>query len=341
MVCTAERLPPGINRGPSLSHDETGRLLCPPPYYRRPRRVSQISTTQGMVRHHKASKRAARRVSSSAGQEGNDSSMSVANGAVPGQPDAVMWAYAHEDALDRALRDITATEQHVSITAWLFGLDLFAAAFGPDSDRGMSPMITPAGDASFPLRCQILSRAARAAKPTLDLILSGYYREAWALERTMLSAWAQCIYLRLLPTDGPVPTCEPKWRESARVVVEHGDERDRALLDEATARWEFLTVGVRPLSGQTVSLLDADPETVTFQAAYQAPLSSLALSCGLFIQCALLSDVAALEGHPETWLTWYATFVEVAAPLHRSGQSEMEQFVAERAERCTGERTPG
>ena len=294
----------------------------------------------GMVRHHKASKRAARNVSNRADHAENDSSESVATGAVPGQPDAVLWAYAHEDALDRALRDITATEQNVSITAWLFGLDLFAAAFGPDSDRGTSPLITPAGDATLPLRCQILARAARAAKPTLDLILSGYYREAWALERTMLNAWAQCIYLRLLPTDGPVPTCEPKWRESARVVVDHGDERDRALLDEATAHWEFLTVGVRPLSGQTVALLDADPERVNFQAAYQAPLCSLAFSCGLFIQVALLSEVAALEGHPEAWLTWYATFVDVAAPLHGSGQSEMERFMEERAERCTRLRSP-
>jgi hypothetical protein len=238
------------------------------------------------------------------------------------------------------LRDITATDQHAAITAWLFALDLFAAAFAPDGERGTSPATSPAGDVYYPLRCQILARAARAAKPTLDLILSGYYREAWALERTMLDEWAQCIYLRLLPTDRPLPTCEPTWRESARVIVAHGDERDRALLNEATARWEFLTVGVRPLSGQTVSLLDADPESVTFQAAYQAPLCALALSCGLFIECALLSELAALDGHPDEWLTWYATFVEVAAPLHGSGRSEMEQFMQERAERCTRMRAP-
>ncbi|MDF3042505.1 MAG: hypothetical protein K0Q71_5211 [Thermomicrobiales bacterium] len=293
-----------------------------------------------MVRRHKGSKRAARHISGTAAHAGNDPSVSVANGAVPGQPDAVMWAYAHEDALDRALRDITASEQHVFITAWLFGLDLFAAAFGPDSDRGTSARITPAGDASFPLRCQLLARAARAAKPTLDLILSGYYREAWALERTMLDEWAQSIYLRLQPTDGPVPTCEPTWRESARVIVDHGDERDRSLLAEATAHWEFLAVGVRPLSGQTVAPLDADPQNGTFQAAYHAPSCALALSCGLFIQVALLAEVAALEGHPEAWLTWYATFVDVAGPLHRSGRSEMEQLTQERAERCTGVRPP-
>jgi hypothetical protein len=67
----------------------------------------------------------------------------------------------------------------------------------------------------------------------------------------------------------------------------------------------------------------------------------LVLSCGFFIQCAILSELAALDGHPEEWLTWYATFLEVATPLHTSGRSEMGQFVQERAERCLQMRTPG
>ncbi len=287
-----------------------------------------------MARHRKTTKRAARGMSIVAGREGNGSATLPADGAVPGQPEALLWAYADEDAHDRALRNIAAVEHHAAITAWLFGLDLFAAAFASDGEHGASPAITPAGDLYFLLRCQMLARAARTAKPTLDLILSGYYREAWALERTMLDEWAQCIYLRLWPAAGPPPGCEPAWRESARVIVAHGDERDRALLDEATSRWEFLTAGVRPLSGQTATLLDTNPESVTFQAAYQAPLCSLALGCGLFIQCALLAELAALGGHPEEWLTWYATFLEVAAPLHASGRSDMEQFMHERAERC-------
>ena len=188
----------------------------------------------------------------------------------------------------------------------------------------------------------MLARAARMAKLTLDLILAGHYREAWALERTMLDEWAQCIYLRLWPAASPPPSCEPAWRECARVIVAHGDERDRLLFDEATPRWDFLTVGVRPLSGQTASLIDADPESVTCQSAYQAPLCALALGCGFFIQPALLSELAALDGHPEEWLTWYATFLEVAAPLHASGRSEMELFMhlQERAERCMRMRTP-
>jgi hypothetical protein len=156
----------------------------------------------------------------------------------------------------------------------------------------------------------------------------------------MLDEWAQCIYLRLWPAAGPSPSCEPTWRECARVIVAHGDERDRSLLNEATPRWEFLTAGVRPLSGQTASLIDADPESVTYHSAYQAPLCSLALSCGFFIQCALLSELAALNGHPAEWLTWYETFVEVAAPLHASGRSGMEHFMEERAERCMRIRVP-
>jgi len=271
--------------------------------------------------------------------EGNGSS-SLANEAVPGQPEALLWAYMDEEANDRAMRGVTAAAHQAAITVWLFALDLFATAFGPDSEYGPSPTITPAGDVYFPLRCQILARASRAAKPTLDLILSGYYREAWALERTMLDEWAQCIYLRLWPAAGPPPSCEPAWRECARVIVAHGDEGDHALFDEATPRWEFLTVGVRPLSGQAVSIIDADPESVTYQSTYQEQLCSLALGCGLFIQCALLSEVAALDGHPEEWLTWYATFLEAAAPLHAPGRSEMERFMQEQAERCMRIRTP-
>jgi hypothetical protein len=146
--------------------------------------------------------------------------------------------------------------------------------------------------------------------------------------------WAQCIYFRLWPAPDPLPSCEPAWRECARVIVAHGEERDRSLFDEATPRWEFLTAGVRPLSGQTASLIDAESESVTYQSAYQAPICSLALSCGFFIQCAILSALAALEGHPKEWLNWYATFLEVATPLHKSGRSEMEQFMQGRAERC-------
>jgi hypothetical protein len=293
-----------------------------------------------MVPHRKASRRNARRMSMAAGYEGNGSSTSLANDAVPGQPEELLWAYAEEDAHARALRGITAAEHPAAITAWLFGLALFATAFALDREHGTSPATTPAGDLYFPLRREMLARAARGAKPTLDLILAGYYREAWALERTMLDEWAQCIYLRLWPAADPPPSCEPAWREVARVIVAHGDERDRSLFDEATPRWEFLTVGVRPLSGQTASLIAADPESVTYQSAYQAPLCSLALSCGFFIQCAILSELAALDGHPEEWLSWYATFLEVATPLHASGRGEMESFMHERAERCMRIRTP-
>ena len=279
-------------------------------------------------------------MSMAAGHEGNGSSASLASDAVPGQPEALLWAYADQEAHARALRSITAAEHPAAIAAWLFGLDLFATAFAPDWEHGTSPTTTPAGDLYVSLRREMLARAARGAKPALDLILAGYYREAWALERTMLDEWAQSIYLRLWPTADPPPSCEPAWREVARVIVAQGDERDRSLFDEATPRWEFLTVSLRPLSGQTASLSDANPESVTYQSAYQAPLCSLAFSCGFFIQCAILSELAALDGHPEEWLTWYATFREAAARLHAPGRSEMERFMQERAERCMRIRTP-
>jgi hypothetical protein len=112
-------------------------------------------------------------MSVAAGHEGNGSFSSLANSAVPGQPEALLWAYADEEAHGRILRSITAAEHQAAITAWLFALDLFATAFAPNIERGTSPTTTPAGDLYFPLRCEMLARAARGAKPTLDLILSG------------------------------------------------------------------------------------------------------------------------------------------------------------------------
>ena len=70
-------------------------------------------------------------------------------------------------------------------------------------------------------------------------------------------------------------------------------------------------------------------------------MCTLALSCGFFIQYAILSELAALDGQPEEWLAWYATFLEVATPLHASGRGEMESFMQERAERCMRLRAPG
>ena len=174
--------------------------------------------------HRKASRRDASRLSIAVGHEGTSAFASLPNGAVPGQPEGLLWAYADDDAHDRALHDTSAPEQRAAVRAVLFALDLFTAAFV------------------------------------------------------------------------------------------RGDERDQQHLNEATARWEFPGVGVHPLSGQTVSLLDADPGCVTFPGAYQAPLCSLALSCDLFIQCANLLELAALGGHPEKWSSRFATFIEVAAP---------------------------
>ena len=67
--------------------------------------------------------------------EGNGSS-SLANEAVPGQPEALLWAYMDEEANDRAMRGVTAAAHQAAITVWLFALDLFATAFGPDSEYG-------------------------------------------------------------------------------------------------------------------------------------------------------------------------------------------------------------
>jgi hypothetical protein len=142
----------------------------------------------------------------------------------------------------------------------------------------------------------------------------------------MLDEWAECVYLRLQPPDAPVPPCEPSWREVTRLIAARGDEGDRAWLEEATPRWDFLTVAVRPLSRHTADSLAADPDSTAFQAVYHGEFCELALSCGLFVQCALLRT------------DWHGIFVEVVTPVYASARDAMERWTRARNERCSGSR---
>lgn len=271
-------------------------------------------------------------------QAGNDATGAAPAGMIPGQSLSLLSGYVREDARDEAVRRVSATEQHPSISAWLFAIDLFTTAFAHDRDDGTSPFFTPATDLSFALRHQLLAGAARAVKPALDLVLAGYYREAWALERTMLDEWAECVYLRMQLPDAPVPPCEPSWREVTRLIAARGDEGDRVWLEEATPRWDFLNVAVRPLSRNTADSLAADLDSMAFQAVYNGEFCQLALSCGLFVQCALLREVATLAAQPQQWTDWYGIFVEVVTPVYASTRDAMERWTKARNERCSGSR---
>jgi hypothetical protein len=257
---------------------------------------------------------------------------------IPGQSTSLLLGYVREEARDSAVRQVSATEQHPAVSAWLFAIDLFTAVFAYDSDNGAPPLASTA-ELSFAVRHQLLAGATRAAKPTLDLILAGYYREAWALELKMLDEWAECVYLRVQPPGTPVPPCEPTWREVTRAVASRGDAADRALLAEATPRWDFLTVAVRPLSGHTAATFEIDPDSVAFKAAYDAELCELALSCGLFINRALLKEIALLSEQPPQWLHWQSIFSDVVTPVYSAGRPEMERWTKERIERCSGSRS--
>ena len=263
----------------------------------------------------------------------------VHNGHIPGQASALLAAYAAEEAVDAVLRDVTARHQHQAIAAWLFALDLSATAFASDPVADAANTPPAAADPSAALRGHVLASAVRAAKPTLDLILAGYYREAWALEATMVDEWAQAVYLRVQPEARLAPGCAPTWRETSRAIAARGSAPDRALLAEATSRWDFLAVAVRPLSDQLAPPGVGDPEGVLFRPAYQEEQCALALGCGLFIQCALLAEVATLGGHPAEWDTWHRTFAEVADPLNAASRREIERWTRDHLERCSRART--
>jgi hypothetical protein len=90
--------------------------------------------------------------------------------------------YGEAEYWDDFQRRITLNEQRDAIDVWLRGQNLFASAFG-EKVRHSSGSVDPR---AFAVRFQLLLLAGRASKPALDLVLSSYYTEAWALERSML-----------------------------------------------------------------------------------------------------------------------------------------------------------
>ena len=271
---------------------------------------------------------------------------------LPGQLDPLSVAYDDEERQEAAVRALTLREHSPAVSEWLFALELFAFAFAPDREFNTGAVEEDrVPDGAYALRLQLLALSGRSAKPALDLLVAGYYTEAWALLRSMLEGWARCVYVRLRPEEfvrwyapdtyprGDDPRKrEANWGEIASVIRTQGADGDRVLFEEALLRWELLNMGANP-SGEGITQIHEDDLRVgMFTPKYHAGLCAHTFSHGVFVQRALLGELAKLGPHPEEWLAWNATFAQVAASLIEEARPAMEEWVSlrrqERARRA-------
>jgi len=265
---------------------------------------------------------------------------------LPGQPEALTVGYGDEEYRESVIRELTLREHSPAVSEWLFALHLFAVAFDPDREYD----IVEASDdrmsrGAFELRLQFLALAGRAAKPALDLLVAGYYAEAWSLLRTMLEEWARSVYIRVKPEEfvrwyeadtEPMSVelhrREPNWGEIASIIRRFGAEADRAVFEEALLRWQLLNMGSKPSGEGLTRIHDQGARIVDYRAEYHSTLCAHTLSHGVFVQRAILSELALLGPHPHEWTEWNDKFAMVAESLIEAARPTMEEWVRLRRE---------
>lgn len=265
---------------------------------------------------------------------------------LPGQPDALTVGYGGEELRETAIRELTLREHSTAVSEWLFALHLFAVAFDPEREYNAADI----GDdrvsrGAFELRLELLALASRAAKPALDLLVAGYYTEAWSLLRTMLELWARSVYVRLKPEEFvrwyeadmepmsvEIQRREPNWGEIANVIRRHGAQGDRGLFEEALLRWQLLNMGSKPSGEGITQIQQQGANIIAFRNEYHPVLCQHTLSHGVFVQRAILGELAQLGTHPQEWVEWNDKFAEVAESLIEAARPTMEAWVRSRHE---------
>jgi hypothetical protein len=273
-------------------------------------------------------------------------SYSTPDHSLPGQPDALTVGYGDEEHREAAIREMTLRQHSPAISEWLFALHLFAVAFDPERDYDRGEM----GDdrvsrGAFELRLQFLALAGRAAKPALDLLVAGYYTESWALLQAMLEEWARSVYIRVKPEEFvrwyeadmepmsvEIHRREPNWGEIASIIRRFGAETDRAVFEEALLRWQLLNMGSKPSGEGITQIHDQDSRIVAYRAEYHPTLCEHTLSHGVFVQRAILGELALLGPHPQEWVEWNDKFAVVAESLIEASRPTMDEWVRSRHE---------
>ena len=266
----------------------------------------------------------------------------AAHRTIAGQAHSALTAYSYTEFRDNSIRNVTAEWHHDAIAFWLWGLHLFEGVFS--EGRLYHCGADPKSDEceAYWDRRTLLALGGRGAKPALDLLLAGYYTESWAIERTMLEAWARAVYLRLQPVEhrrfrayAKPGECEPQWRDAAKAIRRHGDGADRALLDKAQLRWWFLNLGAHPSGEGIARLYDEELKLMRFYPDPDPAMGLHAISHGVFIQHALLSEIEHLR--PPVAAVWFRDrerFSDAAAPLIDSTQGALTKWSEEHEKRC-------
>jgi hypothetical protein len=105
------------------------------------------------------------------------------------------------------------------------------------------------------------------------------------------------------------------------------------LFEDALLRWALLNRGSNPLGDGNSRIGDGDLRHIVFAPTYQADLCNQTFSHGVFVQRALLGELAKLGPYPEEWLDWNERFAQVTAPLIEATRPAMEEWVRARQQR--------
>jgi len=256
-----------------------------------------------------------------------------------GQPTQLLLGYNAIEMHDSELRQVSC-ERHVHVvTLWLNALALFADAFAPgrvfNSNADEDDSVTRK---AYALRLQLLGLSGRNSKPALDLIVAGYYTEAFALIRGMLEGWARTLYIRLRPheyhrwyesetelAEGQLRKKEPSFGEVDGVIAADGDTEDRAFFDEANLRFRLLSMGTHPSGHGITQIHDYERGVMLFNPVYREDLCLHAFYHGLFAQRVLLDEVVSLGPQSEDWLELLGHFLRLCEPIHLSIQPVLEE----------------
>ena len=246
-------------------------------------------------------------------------------------PDQFMAAYDRIEDRDNGMRLMTSRAHKDLVGLWIIALGLLADAFAsgrvysftgdPDDEIGVK---------AFNLRWQLLGLAGRGSKPSLDLLLAGYYTEAFGVIRSMLDGWARVLYVRLRPKEygrwyepeneaGQAETkAPPHFGEIDGVVTADGNADDRRLFDEANLRFRLLSAGSHPSGEGITQTRDYERGLMVFDPDYREDFARHGFNHGLFAHIALLDEIEIAGAQDDGWRSRLAALNHYWQPLRAS-----------------------
>lgn len=269
-----------------------------------------------------------------------------------------MTPYDDVEANDNSLRVETSRHHGDLIALWLIAIKLASDAFAPGQSYRSPENADAAERKAYRLRLQLLGLSTRGAKPALDLLLAGYYTEAFGLIRTMLDGWCRSLYVRLRPTEygrwySPeqanidplqvVRKAEPNLGEIDGVITADGDADDRRFFEEANLRFRLLSAGTHPSGEGITQVVDNGSQVLLFNPFYRENLCRHGFNHGLFALLILLDEVDCIGEQSQGWKELLGEYYRLWKPVHASIQpvlqEEKTRLAAERAAKQAARRS--